>query len=161
MLRFSSFLLISGLMLVLACALVKPGAHLAEVGEEIRTPMNDMIAAYNRRDLEAFISFMAPDAIIQLEASPAITGTATIRAMIEKTFESPFKEMLWESQTIVLATKCKLAYVISAFKIVFEGRDGRMEVPGKSTIIWRKTDGHWKAAVWNFSVDVPGAPWTQ
>lgn len=69
-----------------------------------------MVAADNRRDLEASISFLAPNAVVQREASPAITGTTVIRTMFEESFKSPFKEFLWETRTIVLATKGEFAY---------------------------------------------------
>ena len=161
MIRFCLFLLISGLMLVLSCALSKSGTNLTAEREAIHKLSSEMLSAVARRDLEASISFMAPDAIIQREASPIITGTTAIRAMIEEIFESPYMDFVWETETVELAATGDLAYEIAAFKVVFDGPDGRMGVPGKATIIWRKTDGHWQAVVWNYSMDVPGAPWIQ
>jgi len=161
MIHFRFFLLISGLLLVPACALVKPGVNPDAEQESIRKLSSEMAAAVARRDLEASAAFLAPQAVIQRESSPAITGAVAIRAMFEEIFDSPYMDYVWETETVELAATGDLAYEIASFNVVFEGRDGRMGVPGKATIIWRKSGDQWKAVVMNYSMDVPGAPWLQ
>jgi uncharacterized protein (TIGR02246 family) len=145
-------------LLVLACAPAKPGIDLAAEKQTIRKLTTEWLAAEKRRDLEASLSYLAPEAVIQLDGVPIkgptdITGKTAIRAMYEEIFEMPFTDMVWEPRTLVLAESGDLAYEIGTMKITFEGPEGRTEAPGKATIIWRKLDSRWKAVVLNVSMD--------
>ena len=160
MIRFRLFLLISGLLLVLACALVKPGIDLDAEKEKIRKLTTDLRDAELRRDMEAILSYLAPEAVIQLDGVPikgpkTITGTTAIRAVFEQVFKMPFTDIVLEPRTVVMAASGDLAYEIGTLKIVFEGPEGRTIVPGRSTSIWRKFDSRWKAVVLNVSMDEP------
>ncbi len=157
MIRPRLFLLISGFMLVLNCALVKPGINLDAEEETIRKLATDLAASFKRRDMERYLSHLAPDVVIQQEATAPIIGKATLRALFEEYFRMPFTDYVLETRTVVLAASGDLAYSIVATKIVF----GETEGPGKATIIWRKSDGQWKAVVINHSLDISGAPWTE
>jgi uncharacterized protein (TIGR02246 family) len=160
MIRLCLFLSILGLFLVLACAPAKPVIDLAAEKETIRKLTPDLLDAELRRDMEASLSYFAPDAVIQLEGAripgpPTVTGTAAIRAMYQEIFEMPYTDIVWEPQTIVIAASGDLAYEIGTMKIVFEGPDATTVAPGKATIIWRKSDNQWKASIMHVSTGEP------
>ena len=160
MIRFRLFLSILGLFLVLACAPSKPGIDLAAEKETIRKLTNDLLNAELRRDMEATLSYLAPDAVIQLvgaqiQGPSTVTGTTAIRAMHEEIFEMPYTDVVWEPRDILLPSSGDLAYQIGTVRIVFEGPDATTIAPGELTIIWRKSDSQWKAAVLNVSMGEP------
>ena len=125
--------------------------------EAIRKLTTDWFADELRRDMEASLSYLAPDAVLQLEGAPTIVGTTAIRAAYEEFFKTPFTDWVMEPRTVVVAASGDLAYDIGSFKMVFEGPEGRTEVPQKSTIIWRKLEDQWKCVVLAFSNDIPPA----
>ena len=110
-------------------------------------------AAEVRRDLEAFLSYFAPDVVVQAEGAPTITGAAGLRSLTEESFKMPFTDIVLEPRTVVVAASGDFAYDIGPWKLVFEGDDGVTEAPGKSTLVWQKSNGDWKVAVMSFSMD--------
>ncbi len=123
--------------------------------EVIRKLTIDWFADELRRDMEASLSNLAPDAIFQLGGAPTIVGTTAIRAAYEEFFKLPFTDWVIEPRIVVVAASGDLAYDIGSFKMVIEGPEGRKEEPQKSTFIWRKLDGQWKVVVCCFSNDTP------
>jgi ketosteroid isomerase-like protein len=111
--------------------------------------------------MEAILSYLAPDAVIQPEGAPTIEGTAAIRSLYEEFFKMPYTDLVMEPRTVVVAESGDLAYDIGPWKMVFEGEEGPTEAPVKSTIVWRKLNGQWKAVVLSFSMDTPPAPATE
>jgi len=135
----------------------EPVVDIAAEEEAIRKLTTDWFADELRRDMEASLSCVAPDAMFQLEGTPTIVGTTAIRTAYEEFFKLPFTDWMMEPRTVVVAASGDLAYDIGSFKMVFEGPEGRTEVPQKSTFIWRKLDGQWKVVVCCFSSDTPPA----
>jgi uncharacterized protein (TIGR02246 family) len=118
----------------------------------------DWFAAELQRDMEASLSFLAPDAVIHMEGAPAIGGTSAHRALYEEFFKIPFTDWVIEPRTVIVSESGDLAYDIGSFKMIFEGPEGQKEEPQKSTIIWRKLEGQWKVAVCCFTNDSPQTP---
>jgi ketosteroid isomerase-like protein len=143
--------------LAVACAPGSPEVDLAAEEAGLRQSTTEWFAAEVRRDMEACLSYVAPDVVIQPEGAPTITGVTEMRALYEEFFEVPFTDLVMEPRTIVVAQSGDLAYDLGGWKMIFEGPDGKTEAPGKSTIIWRKIDGEWKAVVMSFSMDTPPA----
>ena len=136
----------------------EPAVDLAAEEKAIRKLTTDWFADELRRDMEASLSYLAPDAMFQLEGAPTIVGTTAIRAAYEEFFKLPFTDWVMEPRIIVVAASGDLAYDIGSFKMVFEGPEGRTEAPQKSTIIWRKLEDQWKCVVLAFSNDTLPAP---
>ncbi len=136
----------------------EPVVDIAAEEEAIRKLTTDWFADELRRDMEASLSYLAPDAVLQLEGAPTIVGTTAIRAAYEEFFKLPFTDWVIEPRIVVVAASGDLAYDIGSFKMVFESPEGRKEEPQKSTIIWRKLDGQWKVVVCCFSSDTPPGP---
>lgn len=135
----------------------EPVVDIAAEEEAIRKLTTDWFADELRRDMEASLSCVAPDAMFQLGGAPTIVGITAIRAAYEELFKIPFTDWVVEPRTVVVSKSGDLAYDIGSFKMVFEGSEGRKEEPQKSTIIWRKLDGQWKVVVCCFSSDTPPA----
>jgi ketosteroid isomerase-like protein len=149
-----------GVCLGVACAPPQPEIDLAAEEQAIRKLTADWFADEIRRDMEASLSYLAPDAVIQPEGAPTIVGIAAMRSLYEEFFKIPYADVVMEPRTVVVAASGDLAYDIGPWKMVFEGEEGRTEAPGKSTIIWRKLNGQWKAVVMSFSMDTPPGPST-
>ncbi len=107
--------------------------------------------------MEASLSYLAPDAVVQAGGSPTLVGIHAMRSFYEEFFKIPYTDVVMEERTVVVASSGDLAYDIGPWKLVFEGPEGVTESPGKSTIIWRKFDGQWKCVVMTFSMDAPAA----
>ncbi len=143
-------------LLLLACGDGRPpAADLAAEEQAIRQLTTDWFAAEERRDMNASLSYLAPDAIIQAEGMPTVQGGEGIRMLYEGFFSLPYTELLMEPRTVVVSPSGDMAYDIGPWKIVTDRPSGRIEDAGKSTIIWRKLNGEWKAVVMSFSMDQP------
>ena len=64
--------------------------------ETIRKLTNNWFADELRRDMEARLSYFAPDAVAQPEGAPTIVGIAAIRAAYEELFKLPFTDCVIE-----------------------------------------------------------------
>ena len=144
-----------GVCFGIACAPPALEIDLDTEEKTIRKLTTDWFADEIRRDMEASLSYLAPNAVIQTEGAPTINGIAAMRSFYEEFFKIPYADVVMEPRTVVVAASGDLAYDIGPWKVVFEGEDGRTEAPGKSTIIWRKFNGQWKCVLMSFSMDNP------
>ena len=141
------------------CALTKQAqVDLAQEAQIIRQLTNDFIAAETRRDMEASMGFLAPDAIIQPAGAPTINTPEGMRALYKEFFALPYTDIVMEPRTVVVAPSGDMAYVVGPWRMVTASKAGKQEDLGKSTIIWKKTNGEWKAVVMTFSGDAAPAP---
>ena len=156
--RCSTCILVS-LVAISGCAGKKqPPVDLAEEEATIRQLTQEWFAAETRRDMDASMAFLAPHAIIQGEGAPTISTAEAMRELYKGFFAQPYTDLAMESRTIVVARSGDMAYDVGPWKMVTATKTGKQEEPGKSTIIWKKTNGQWKAVVMSFSSDVPPAP---
>ena len=144
---------IMGLSISVACSASQPGLDLEAEEQEIRQLTTEWFAAEERRDVEASLSYLAPNTVIQPAGVPTVYGIDEMRTFYEGFFEIPYTAIVMEPRTVVLAASGDLAYDIGTWRVVYEGENGRREEPGKSTIIWRKFNGEWKAVSMSFSMD--------
>jgi ketosteroid isomerase-like protein len=143
-----------------ACAPPVPEVDLESEEQTVREVSAAWFAAEVRRDMEAALSYLAPDAVIQAGEVPTMDKTA-MRSYWEEFFKLPYTDIaLSEPRTIVVAGSGDIAYDIGPWVVIFEGEDGRSELPGKSTIIWRKLNDEWKSVLLSFSLDAPSVPST-
>jgi ketosteroid isomerase-like protein len=79
-----------------------------------------------------------------------------MRSYWEAFFQLPYTDIpLTEPRAIVVADSGEIAYDVGPWKVVLDGEDRSSDLYGKSTIIWRKADGEWKAVLLSFSLDAP------
>ena len=117
----------------------------------------DWFAAELRRDMDASLGYLAPDAVVQAEGTPTISGSAGLRTMYQDQFKIPMTDVRMGPRTVVVAPSGDFAYDFGPFTIVLAGDPKPAEVGVKSTIIWRKREGKWKAVLMTASTDSPSA----
>ena len=131
----------------------------AEEVTVVRKRYSDWLQAEKRRDLDAAISFLAPDAVVQGGDAPAVKGLEGARALWTQIFSIPYTDMLdTEPRTVVVSQSGDMAYDVGNFKIILPGPNGATGVRAKSLVVWQKREGQWKAVVNTFSMDAPAAP---
>jgi ketosteroid isomerase-like protein len=111
--------------------------------------------------MEASLSYLAPDVVVQTEGAPEIQGIDATRTLYEGFFAIPYVDLVGVPRTVVVAASGDLAYDIGPSNFVFEGDDGLTEVPAKSTIIWQKLNDQWKVVVLSVTADTPPAASTE
>lgn len=125
----------------------------------VRKRYSDWVQAEKRRDLEAAMSFLAPDAVVQGGDAPAIKGVEAARIIWKEIFSIPYTDMVdTEPRTVVVAKSGDMAYDAGNFKIIIPGEHGPTEVRAKSLVVWRKLEGQWMAVVDTWSMDAPPEP---
>lgn len=149
-------LILAGLFLGTACTPSALDTDLVAEEQAVREASAAWFATEVRRDLDAALSYLAADAVIQAEGVPTMDKAAMGVYWEEMFFPSPYTNVvLTEPRAIVVAASGDIAYDIGPWAVVFQGEDGRTEVPGKSAIVWRKSDGQWKSVFLSFSFDAP------
>ena len=146
--HLSFILLFLPALVFLSCQQSVQSVDLAKEEAAIRKLTAAWFADESRRDMEASLSYLTPNTVIQPAGSPAFIGIDAMRSDYEKFFKVPFKEIAGLERTVFVAQSGDLAYDIGGWRVVFEGADS---VTGKSTIIWRKFDSHWKCVLLSYS----------
>ena len=133
-----------------------PEANTAAEVSAVRQRFANWVAAEKRRDLDASMSFLALDAVIQGEGAPALQGREAARGVWKAFFEIPYTDIVDVApRTVVVSDAGDLAYDVGNWKIVLPGNPSPTEERGKSTIIWQKQGGEWMAVAFSFSMDAP------
>jgi len=144
-----------GLAASIGCAPAREIDKTDEVSA-VRQRYADWVAAEKRRDLEASMSFLAPEAIIQGEGAPAIRGADAARGVWKEFFAIPYSDIVdVEPRTVVVARSGDLAYDVGSWRLIVPGNNGVTEERGKSTIIWQRLHDQWKVTAIAFSMDMP------
>ena len=152
------------LLSVFTCAGCAPSAPDIDLDAEKQAILDlnaNWFADEVRRDIDASLSYLAPDVVVQTAGAPAIHGIDAARSLYEGFFKIPYIDLVGVPRTVVVAASGDLAYDIGPSNFVFEGDNGRTEVPAKSTIIWRKLNDEWKVVVLSFTADTPPAASTE
>jgi ketosteroid isomerase-like protein len=150
--------MISRTNLCLAIVIVLSGCstHKAQVDltaeiQRIRAADRALLHAESERTLDGAMKLIADEAVFQPPDAPPVTGTASIRAFYREWFETPYRAIVCESDTIIVSSNCDLAHVVGNSRIELVTPDGVILVPGKYLTIWRKFDDKWfcVAASWS------------
>ena len=110
--------------------------------------------AEQRKDLEATMSFIAVDAVMQVPNMPQLEGWEAIRNFYIDFFQVLIS-VTGGPKRIVVSAAGDLAYDIGTTRAVLEGPDGRVEDDGKYLVVWRRLNGEWKGVAFSFSSDKP------
>jgi len=130
---------------------------LAKEAQAIRDLDESWLAAFAAKDIEALMSYFAPDAVLMPAGAPALFGQQAIRAYFEAWVPNPDVTSTFTPETVEVATSGDLAYDRGVFHFSMETPDGRVEGQGKYVIVWKKLDGAWKAVVDISNSDLPEA----
>jgi uncharacterized protein (TIGR02246 family) len=106
-----------------------------------------------RRDLEASLSYLAPDVVLQPEGAPQMQGMEAARALWEGFFALPWVDLVVEPRSVTVSQSGDMAYDVGEWSMVMEDEAGRVEQQAKSLIVWENRDGEWKVVALTFSMN--------
>ena len=133
---------------------MEPSKSALRVEEEVRAASERLISHEIAKNFETVASIYAPDAALQAANMPQLEG----REAIFKAYQEFFSEVLelhGSPTKIIAASSCDMAVEYGWNRIVFDSPDGRVEIPGKYSRGWKKTDGAWQVMVQTYSPDAP------
>ena len=102
-------------------------------------------------DLDAWLKFVADDAILHPAGEPEVHGKAAIREYAAKFFQLPIVLMEPGELTVFVSESSDLAYNVGSLKMVLDNPDGKVDLDMKCTAIWRKISGEWRIALNSWS----------
>jgi ketosteroid isomerase-like protein len=123
--------------------------------QRIRDSDRALLRAETERDLEGAMEHIAAGAVLQPPNAPPVVGTTAIRAFYREWFETPYRAIVWESDTVMTSSAGDLAYLVGKSRVELETPDGVNQFPGKYITIWRKTDGRWLCVAVSWSGNQP------
>lgn len=139
-------------LVVAGCA--SSGGSSAADEAAIRKVDSDMVAAGNAHNVDAWLSFLAPDAQMLPPGAPPIVGKEAIRNLAMGLM-SPEFHVAHHLDSVVISRGGDMAYVAYTYELTFKGPAGTpVTEKGKDMdiSIYRKAqDGAWKVAIdiWN------------
>ncbi len=95
-------------------------------------------------DLEAWLEFVADDAVLQPPGEPPVEGKAAVREYAAALFKLPIVRMEPGSLQIHVSASGDLACNYGPLKMALEDENGRVEYELKCMAIWKKDSGRWK-----------------
>lgn len=106
-------------------------------------------------DIDAFLGFLADDAIFMPAGAPAARGDS-IRATWEQWHSIPGFNLEWRATSARVAEAGDMGYTIGTYELTMEQDGVPMVTVGKYVTLWKKQDdGAWKVAVDCFNADGP------
>lgn len=111
----------------------------------IRELSRQWLAEFTAKDLDAVMTYYAPDAIQMPANGPSIVGKEAIRAWYELWLPNPDITTTFQPEVIEVAASGDLAYDRGVYHFKMETPNGPIEDHGKYLIVWQKIDGEWKA----------------
>ncbi len=153
---------LSLMLLALAgCAPAGPQADIAADKATIEKLYPAWVETVNSRDLEAWASFLAPDARFQPPNQSALKTHEEIINLYKAVFEDPRFVLDCHQEQVVVAGSGDIAWSRGTCDGTFTGPDGEAaSIKNKWLKVWQKQpDGEWKNLVnmWNSDLPVAGA----
>lgn len=106
------------------------------------------------RDPDQFMSYLAPDAVMQLHGMPELRTAKDIRAVVTAMQGAPGFDLQWQPRTADVSGD--IGYTTGAFQLTEHNAAGMpVTADGKYTTVWKRIDGRWKATVDVFTTDTP------
>lgn len=145
-------------LLALGCTQQRPDTRVADE-RAIRAADSAWSAASAAKDIDHWLSYLAPDALIFPPNSPTITGLETIRNSVVQWFASP-GNMNSKTDKVEVSRSGDLGYTYGVYEYTFKGADGETVTDrGKYLTVWKKqSDSKWKALVDIYNSDLPLTP---
>jgi len=97
------------------------------------------------KSVDAFVSFLAPDATIALAGAPAMKGATVIREAFGPMMKSPGFELTWQPVRAEVAASGDLGYTVGTYTLKTTNANGvPVTEKGKTQTTWKKIHGAWK-----------------
>lgn len=142
------------------CASAEPPDTRAQDEAAIRAAEVAWSATINKKDVDQFVSYYAPDAVVMPPNEPVATSPDAIKKAIAGFMATPGLTMTFQSTSVSVAKSGDLAYSVGTYDASATGPDGKpAQDKGKYATVWKKqADGSWKAVADIFNTDMPMAP---
>jgi ketosteroid isomerase-like protein len=110
------------------------------------------------RNVDGFVSFLAPDATIALAGAPAMKGAAAIREAFTPMMKTPGFELTWQAARADVSASGDLGFTIGTYTLKTNSPSGvPVTEKGKFQTTWKKIDGGWKVIEDTATSDAPAA----
>lgn len=113
------------------------------------------LAAVEAKDIEACVSFYAPDAVEMQPGMPALVGREAIREWFEAWLPDTSVSNAFFPERTEVAASGDVAYDRGTYRFTGSTPDGPIEDVGKYLVIWKKIDGDWKVVASTSNSDLP------
>jgi ketosteroid isomerase-like protein len=137
----------------------------AEDPEIARSDLRQADAAFTQaladRNLEAWLAFYAPDAVMYPPNQTAVVGPDQIRLAGEEAFAIPGFAFMLSTSQVVVGSGGDVGYTHGIARISYAGPGGTVASRGPNLHVWRKQpDGAWKIVtdIWNSDQPIAPAP---
>jgi ketosteroid isomerase-like protein len=109
-------------------------------------------------NVDAWMAFYAPDAIVFLPGERLASGRDQVRDTVSHVLRQPHLAFSWHPASVEMSPSGDLAYVIGTYQISFSGPHGAaLSNQGRRLEIWRlQADGGWRCSVDSWNLDAPG-----
>ncbi len=131
---------------------MEPSKSALRVEGEVRAASERLISHEIAKNFETVASVYAPDAVLQVANRPQVEGRAAIFKAYQEFFTDAL-ELHGSPTKILAASSCDMAVEYGSNRIVFDSPDGPVEVRGKYSRGWMKTEGAWQIVVQTYSPD--------
>src|SRR6185295_806157 len=116
------------------------------------------------KDVEKFVSFIAPDGSVYPQGMPVVTGTAAVRKTFTGLSSAPGFALQWSPAKADVSAAGDIGYTTGTYQMTMNDAAGSPSTErGKYVTIWKKqTGGEWKVTDDIFNADsTPGPPVTE
>ena len=137
------------IMAVSGCA-SPPMIDVNAEADAIRELDQEWQAAAAAKDVDALLSYYAPDVVKMAANAPAEVGRESLREDYETLFSDPSVSYGWSADVIEVAASGDMAYVRGTYEFTSPFED-----VGKYLSIWKKIEGEWKVVAECVNSDMP------
>jgi uncharacterized protein (TIGR02246 family) len=109
------------------------------------------------KDVEAYLSFFAEDALVLPPNAPMLTGKESMRKGLSEEMANPGFALSWQASKAEASRGGDLAYSIGTYQVTMKDAKGKPVTDrGKYMTVWKKQpDGTWKGLVDMANSDLP------
>lgn len=136
-------------MVFLGCT-SHPTIDVAAEAEAIRGLDQRWQAAAAAKDVEAVLSYYAPQVVKMGANAPAQVGRESLREGYQAVFSDPDFSYGWSIEVVEVAASGDLAYARGTYRIT-----SPFEEVGKYLSIWKRIGGEWKVIAECVNSDIP------
>jgi ketosteroid isomerase-like protein len=160
---YLSAILISSLVIIglaLACQqAAPPSAPDTRAADEsaVREADEAYSKAFEAKDVEAYVGFLADDALEMPPNAPLVTGKEAIRKSASEIMATPGPVVGWHPTKVEASRGGDLAYSMGTYQRTMNDAKGKPVTDrGKYLTVWKKqVDGKWKVVADIYNSDLP------
>jgi uncharacterized protein (TIGR02246 family) len=106
------------------------------------------LAAVQAGNVDMALAYWTPDARVIGPGQPPYVGANAIGKMVRDAIATPGFSLTWKTADVVVAPSGDVAYSFGTNVFTVPGAKGGLDtLRGQGVVVWRKTDGRWRAAV--------------